>query len=178
MASKRFYVYLIKRLNGTPLYVGKGQGRRAYQHKTSTANVRLRRIYARDGDLPIQILREDLTDREAKRLEKKFIRRIGRADLKTGPLCNLTEGGDGMDKYSHSEATRKKLSEAHIGMRHSEETILQMTAVRIGKKHSKESRLKISAALKGRTFSKEARLNMSLGHRAARLARMGGSAHG
>ena len=51
----------------------------------------------------------------------------------------------------HSEEARKKLSESHKGMTRTP--------------HTEETRNKISVALKGRTFSEEARIKMSESHK-------------
>jgi hypothetical protein len=40
---------------------------------------------------------------------------LGRKDLGTGILRNLTEGGDGASGHIKSEETRKKISESQMG---------------------------------------------------------------
>jgi hypothetical protein len=48
------------------------------------------------GHAPVfRLLRSGLTIDEANALEKSLISKLGRRDLRTGPLANLTAGGDG-----------------------------------------------------------------------------------
>jgi hypothetical protein len=50
----------------------------------------------------------DLTFMESRNWECFFIAALGRRDLKTGPLCNQTSGGEGMS--NPSAETRKRMS--------------------------------------------------------------------
>ena len=61
---------------------------------------------------------------------------------------NLTEGGDGIIGYKHSEETKNKMSIAHKG--------------RKGGKRSNETKSKISNSSKGRFFSTETRHKLSI----------------
>lgn len=80
--------------------------------------------------------------------EIELIKKYGRSDLGTGPLVNMTEGGDG-NKYWLG----KKLTEA---------TKQKMSSVKLGKTYSKESRQKMSQAQTGKTRSNEHRKNISI----------------
>jgi len=102
--KKEFYVYLIRdqrpdKIN-EPIYVGKGQGYRAFQHLRNSSNLLLRRKVAKaakDG-LPqplVEIVKRFELEADAFTFEVKLIARYGRLDLKTGTLCNLTNGGEG-----------------------------------------------------------------------------------
>lgn len=103
-----FYVYLYLRdsdsigtkngLKGTPYYVGKGLNDRAWVKHGSRIKVPTNHY--------ICIIAYDLTDQQAKDLEKRLIAEYGRIDLDTGILMNLTEGGEGV--YGTSEEVRAK----------------------------------------------------------------------
>lgn len=146
-----FYVYVIFRPDGTPCYVGKGHGRRADHHRRFTKNRHLRNLFAKYGDLPIARVREHLTDAEACSTEIALIAAIGRRDLGTGPLINLTIGGDGAAGHIKTLETRAKLSASRKGMKFPPEWVEAMRASRLGKKRDPASRAKQAATITGRT---------------------------
>ena len=108
-----YYTYAYLRENGTPYYIGKGIGKRAWSKRH---NVHLPTDPAR-----IQIMQDGLTNNEAKVLEIELIARYGRKDLGTGILRNQTSGGDGanlvgkkngMYGKTHTPETRAKIKKA------------------------------------------------------------------
>jgi hypothetical protein len=84
---KKYYTYAYLREDRTPYYVGKGTGKRAYKPHTNVPKPKERNR--------IIILKENLTEQEAFRHEIYMIAVLGRKDLGTGILRNLSPGGYG-----------------------------------------------------------------------------------
>jgi hypothetical protein len=155
--NKEHYVYAYLREDGTPYYIGKGKGRRAWHpgHNVSVPN----------DDSRIMMIETNLSDEESMKLEIDLISKYGRKDLGTGILRNLTNGGDGPSGRIASKETCKRISTAKAGKpssmkgkknpglskalkgkKQSPEHIEKAAATRRGKPNPK-----VSIALKGRS---------------------------
>jgi hypothetical protein len=122
-----YYVYLWLRTDGTPYYVGKGSGNRAFRKHRLTFTPPPR-------DQILVFLCE--TEAEAFAQEVNFIDLYGRKDQGTGCLRNLTDGGENPPTWE--------------GKKHPPEFGVQISARQMGRVQSKETRAKISATRKDR----------------------------
>lgn len=109
-----FYTYVYHD-GPTPIYVGKGKGKRAHSHLKKSHNPFLKNKLAkmkREGREPrIQII-DAPGEAAAFEMETLLIAMIGRHDLGTGPLLNLTDGGEGLAGQVISEESRARMSVA------------------------------------------------------------------
>lgn len=115
-SSPDFYTYAyLRKSNGTPYYIGKGKGRRAF--------VRHKGVSTPKDKSKIIFLKQNITEEEAIRHEIYMIAVFGRKDIKTGILLNRTNGGEGISGHTKTEkqmeASRKNgraLYEKGIGI--------------------------------------------------------------
>jgi hypothetical protein len=88
-----YYTYAYLREDRTPYYIGKGKGDRAYRkHWRSKSRGGYFNPPEKDR---ILILKKNLTEDEAYRHEMYMIEVLGRKDLGTGILRNMSDGGKG-----------------------------------------------------------------------------------
>lgn len=103
-----YYVYAYLRENGTPYYIGKGKGNRAWgKHQ--------KHIPVPKEKSRIIILESNLTEKDAFVSERKYINIYGRKNNQTGILINRTDGGEGSSGLILSEESKRKISESTKG---------------------------------------------------------------
>jgi hypothetical protein len=182
-----YYTYAYLREDGTPYYIGKGIGRRAYLQLNHNV-----KIPPKDR---ILILKDGMSNNDANNHERYMIFVLGRKNIGTGILRNLTEGGEGVLGLKQTEESKKKMrkpkSEEHkkkvrdaikskwdngeydreewrkreLGKKQSEETILKKTnSLKKYYENNKkvvdeETKRKISAALKEKYVRGEMKIN-------------------
>jgi len=160
-----FYTYLWLREDGTPYYVGKGSGNRAYipyGHRVKMPPKE--RIIIQGFD----------TEEDALLAEIFLIAVYGRIDNGTGCLANLTDGGQNPPSklgFKHSEETRKHFSEVRkgdgnprgmLGKHQTEKQKEAMKRAHTGKVVSEETRKRMSESQKGHPVSESSRTKMRL----------------
>jgi hypothetical protein len=138
-----FYTYLWLREDGTPFYVGKGKGKRAY-----VVHVVGKRVM-KAPPMDRIVIHKAGSEKEAFETETDLIWYYGRKDLKTGCLRNLTNGGEGTTGPKSLEH-RLKIGAAHRGMKRSSQTKENISKAVRGRKHTELWKKNHSALLTGR----------------------------
>lgn len=119
----KYYTYTYLREDGTPYYIGKGKGNRAFSKHNGFYPPPKERIL---------FLKTHLTEKEAFKHEIYMIAIFGRKDLSSGILHNKTNGGDGC---SGKIMTKKDIENRRKG--------------RLGKPLSDSHKKKISESSRG-----------------------------
>ncbi|MBT3298699.1 hypothetical protein HN385_07245 [archaeon] len=166
----KFYVYCYYDQNNIPFYIGKGCNNRWYYHLYESQNIKkdgnyynphksrkIKKIINEIGinafiTNNIKLLHTDLTEKKALKKEKELIKSIGRRDLKTGPLTNLTPGGEFcIGNYFKSEEHCQKISKTLMGHKRSFDSCLKQSGSvsgknnpMYGKNHTNKTKQKIS----------------------------------
>ena len=127
--------------DGTPYYVGKGKGLRAFRHNSP--------------DREHIIIQDWITEEQAFAAENFLISYYGRIDLGTGCLRNLTDGGEGcLLSPSAVEKRNASIKAAYNEERRSaERTRMLGNKSNTGRIVPKEECQKVSAALLGKPKS-------------------------
>jgi len=172
-----FYIYAYYKPDvdpeyGPPFYVGKGSGERAYVHLARCQEslprsggcrffyATLRKMLVAGVQPEIEIVMDHLLEEEAFAFEKQLIRCIGRRDLRRGPLCNLTDGGEGRSGFVVAEETRRKIGAAHRGKMVSVDIRAKISAGKRGSRHTSETRQRMSQSQIGRKHSAATKLRL------------------
>jgi len=132
-------VYQHIRLDNNKIFyigIGKYEGR-AYTKKKRSPY--WQNIVKKHG-YKVEIIYDNLTWEEACKKEIFLIKSLGRIDLKTGNLVNLTDGGDG--QYNPSLETRLKISNGNKGKKISKSLMEKLIKANKGRKVSEETKMK------------------------------------
>jgi hypothetical protein len=107
MSTSIYYTYAWLRVDGSPYYIGKGHGNRAYDRRRKFCPPRDR----------ILILKRNLSESDAFKHEIYMIAVYGRKDLGTGILHNCTTGGEGATGAIRSAETKLLIAASKVGDR-------------------------------------------------------------
>ena len=91
-------------------YIGIGTHTRSVDFRRAR-NRHWQHIFEKNNrQIEVEVMLDELTWNEACKLEKWWIAFYGRADLKRGALCNMTDGGDGTAGPKSLESTAKRIA--------------------------------------------------------------------
>jgi hypothetical protein len=106
--SAQFYAYLWLRDDRTPYYAGKGCGNRAFikgiGHRQHPPTDRSRIVVF-----------PQVNEDAAFEFERGLIRFFGRKDLGLGCLRNMSDGGEGISGYRHTQKAKTSMSLSRLG---------------------------------------------------------------
>jgi hypothetical protein len=120
-----------------------------------------------NGVEPIIERYENLEEAEALDLEKNLILSIGRKLNSSGPLLNITEGGEGCSGMIHSDEAKAKIgnkakgNQRWLGKKHTEEAKAKISKVSRNLVHTEEAKAKISKAASGKKHTEESKAKLS-----------------
>jgi len=112
------YLYIHTRLDKNEIFyvgIGKdtnGKYTRAFSKKRRNS---FWKYIVNKSEYKVDIIYDNVTWDEACQKEINFIKHYGRRDLKLGTLVNLTNGGDGVNGYTHSLEQLLKISKKSKG---------------------------------------------------------------
>ena len=118
--------------------------RRRYAHKMARCNNPFHNSVRKHGidSFGFEILEDNIPESKLDKHERFWIIRFNSLHPNG---YNLREGGS---RPSFSEESKRKMSEAHIGMKYSKETRHKLSESKKGKKHSLETKCKIGESNK------------------------------
>ena len=156
------YVYRHIRLDkNEPFYIGIGKLiSRAYSRKNR--NLHWINI-VKNTEYRVEITHKDICYEEALSIEKYLISFYGRSNKNEGPLCNLTDGGEGTLGILVSEETKNKFRGKNnymFGKTHSKEVRERMINIITEKMKNPEVRKRISDKKKGAITSENVKIKL------------------
>jgi len=111
-----YYKYSENTFDYEPFYIGKGLGDRCLYHLSENSlRINRNRLFINklkkilnEHLSPIIVkVYKNISEKEALVKEKYLIKNIGRRNLNLGPLCNLTDGGEGISGYKYTEKQKE-----------------------------------------------------------------------
>lgn len=162
------YVYKHIRLDTNEIfYIGIGSDDTYRRSKTKDSRNKYWKNIYNKTKISVVIMFDKISFSDACLIEKELILYYGRFDLKTGPLVNMTGGGEG--NYNPSQETRNKIRMSHLGKTFSLDHKKKLSLAKTGKSpwnkgktgiYTEDVRKKISLSQIGRAISLEHRLKI------------------
>jgi hypothetical protein len=136
-----YYVYAhYRKTDDLIFYVGVAKSKKRFLSKYSRNNF-WKNIVEKHGFYYKILIESDIWE-ECLNEEIKLIKHYGRIDLKTGVLCNMTDGGEGC--FNLSSESKDKISHKLKGLKRDSEYVEKVRLRMKGKKLSDETKSKIS----------------------------------
>ncbi len=129
------YIYYDPSRNNEPIYAGKGNNGRAWDHLSRNDRhpfTQRLQFMKNNGISPIIGLYAGLDEDFAHLLEMELISKFGRKDLGKGSLLNMTNGGEGVKGLIRSEESKRKSGAARRGKPRSEEVKRKISETKKG----------------------------------------------
>jgi len=153
-----FFSYIHCKPDGTPFYVGKGNGNRVKKIKRAS-NPHHLNIIKKYGVENILVGKMECSTEEISfDLERGLIKRLKAMGVN---IANLTDGGEGVSGLVMTDKAKEKMRLAKVGKRLSKEHIEKLRKANAGKSLSQESRKKLSSSRLGIVFSDEHKRKLS-----------------
>jgi hypothetical protein len=169
MNTYTYYVYAYIRSKdsdtakaGTPYYIGKGIGERAYTKHYNVTKPK--------DQTKIIILESDLSEIGSLAVERRLIQWWGRKDLGTGILHNRTDGGEGQSGYVQPEEHKSKISISVKNSMNNQRVKQKISDTHKGKPKSEDHKRKISESLKGKPKSEDHRIKNGLAKKGTKMS--------
>jgi hypothetical protein len=137
---KIFYTYIWLRYDGTPYYIGKGSGNRAFISLCHN-------VHRPETDDRI-LIQEFPSEEDAFTAERFLISYYGRLDLGTGCLRNMTDGGEGISGCIRTSEHNAKIGAANLGKLRSDNARAKYRKAAIHQFSNPEARHKIREVAK------------------------------
>lgn len=158
----RFYVYVLARANGSPFYVGKGQGRRVFRHDWEARNGCechkcrvIRKVWRHGGEVQRYIVFTSDDEQAALDYEREIIALYGKHTL-----TNVTDGGVGVPGYAFTPEARAKISAAGKARVATAQARENLSKALKGHPVSEETKAKMRAAARRRAQTPEGRAHL------------------
>jgi hypothetical protein len=104
------YVYIHRKVSDDNVfYVGISNSLNYFRAFSKKGRSEFWKRIVRKHKYSVEIIYDNLSWDEARNKEIELIKLYGRLDLKTGILCNLTDGGEGVTNYKHNEERLNKI---------------------------------------------------------------------
>ena len=145
--TRQFYTYLHCKPDGYPFYVGKGNGKRAYEFRRR--NDRHAKTITKYGKSNIQVYIFHCDSESQAFMDE--IQQIKQLRSEGFDLVNQTNGGDGIFGHKRTPEHTAKLLEARKGYKHTDETKKKMSIAAKGKQKTESAKKKMSEYAKNRS---------------------------
>lgn len=152
---KQFYVYIHKKPDGTPVYVGKGHGKRAYKlHGRNPYHQSVLNKYK--GQIIVEITNCE-SEQAAFELEKIYVKQLRDQGYR---LANMTDGGEGVCGFKMDKEIQQRVNAINRTKTRSTEFKAMVSAQWKGAKRGEQSAIhkeRNAAAKRGNTFRRGAK---------------------